>query len=426
MPQNVFVMGLDDLNHEALCSLPAAEEYDFHQLLTVEHLQDGETSISELLDEAQRRLEAFDGPIDAIVGYWDFPVTLMVPILCRRFGLRSADLEAVAKCEHKYWSRLEQQKVIDEYPAFGMLDLDEAVPALPSGLHYPVWIKPVKSTESEGAHYVEDDEQLQRFAVQEREEIGRIGEPFNDILALLELPPEIAQVGGSACMVEEAITGKQLTVEGYSRGGRVEVYGVIDSLLYPDSYSFLRYQYPSRLPTDFQGRLADISRRVISGVGFSDSTFNIEYFWDEESGRVSLLEINPRHSQSHALLFQLVDGVSNHSVMLDLALDREPRMPHEKGPFEVAAKWLLRSFSDGVVHRIPSEEEIAAVEASIPGTTVHVPVVEGERLSDGYGEDSYSYVLAEIFGGGRDEDELERNYERCLEGLTFEIEEVEA
>ena len=99
------------------------------------------------MDAAQRQVEAFDGPVHAVVGFWDFPVSTMVPILCERLGLRWASVESVVKCEHKYWSRLEQAKVIDEIPGFGLLDLEN--PVLPDGLGYPVWVKPVRSASSE-------------------------------------------------------------------------------------------------------------------------------------------------------------------------------------------------------------------------------------------------------------------------------------
>src|SRR5690625_4716344 len=154
MSRNIFVLGLDELNHQELRKLPNAEGYDFHQLLTVEQLQSGTVSVPDLLEEAHRQLDDFEGSIDAIVGYWDFPISVMVPILCQRYGLPSADLEAVAKCEHKYWSRLEQQKVIDEYPAFGLIDVEDDSPMMPEHVSYPAWIKPVKSTSSEGAHRI--------------------------------------------------------------------------------------------------------------------------------------------------------------------------------------------------------------------------------------------------------------------------------
>src|SRR5690606_10568430 len=160
----------------------------------------------------------------------------------------------------------------------------------------------------------------------------------------LELPAEIAEVGATACLAEEAVGGRQVTVEGYSDGGGVHVYGIVDSLTYPQSSSFLRYQYPSQLPEGVRRRQVESSTKVIEQVGLESSTFNIEYFWDADTDRINLLEVNPRHSQSHAIMFEQVDGASNHEVQLRLALGRAPDMPTGKGDYAIAAKCFLREF----------------------------------------------------------------------------------
>src|SRR5690554_6475960 len=109
--------------------------------------------------------------------------------------------------------------------------------------------------------------------------------------------------------------------------------------------------------------------------------------------------------------------------MVDLALGRNPRdLARGQGPYQTSGKWFLRRFTDGVVTRVPSEEEIAALEEELPDTTIEVAVKAGERLSEGEGEDSFSYVLAEIFLGGRDEVELSSRFDRCVEALRFEFE----
>jgi len=421
--QNIFVVGLDETNRATLRTLPDAQRFTFRQLLTREELQGGTVSIPEVLDHAQRELDDFPGSIDAIVGYWDFPIPMMVPILCARYGLPSADLEAVVKCEHKYWSRLEQQRVLEEVPGFGLLDLNEDPPVLPAGLSYPVWIKPIKSASSEGAHYLESDDDLRTAVAIERQEVGRIGGPFNDILAMLDLPQEIASVSGTACLVEEAAAGQQVTVEGFSRNGQVRVYGVVDSITHPEAPSFVRYQYPSRLPERVLEHMADVSRRVISTFGLTNTTFNIEYFWDAQAERLTLLEINARHSQSHARLFQLVDGLPNHACMIDLALDREPHIPQDEGPYAVAGTWFMRQFADGVVHRVPTPTEVLQIEQKIPGTTIHVAVEPTDRLSNKQGEDSFTYTLGTVYIGAQDEEELVRKYAQVVEAMDFEIEE---
>ena len=424
MTENVFVLGLDAHNTRILHDLPDADRYRFLPLLSDGELAGGESvDLPGLLDAAQRQVEAFDGPVHALVGFWDFPVSTMVPILCERLGLRWATLEAVVKCEHKYWSRLEQAKVIDEIPGFGLLDPDD--PVLPDGMTFPVWLKPIRSASSELAFRADDSQQLTDVATTIHRGMRRIGDAFGTVLDLLDLPPELAGVGGSACLVEEAATGRLVTVEGYSHRGEVRIYGVVDSVTVPGGTSFVRYQYPSTIPVPVADRMTELTRLVIERIGYDGTTFNVEYFWDAELDALMLLEINPRHSQSHAELFAWVDGVANHHHMLELALGREPRPPHRQGPYEVAAKWFVRRSADGVVRRVPTAYEIARVERAVDGCVVEVTVEPGERLSQRHDQDSYSYAIANVYVGGASEDELIRKYDNAVAALPFEIDDVE-
>jgi hypothetical protein len=423
--ENVFVLGLDDHNARILYDLPGADRYRFHPLLSGVELAGGETiSLPALLDAAQRQVESFDGPVHALIGFWDFPVSTMVPILCHRLGLRWASLESVVKCEHKYWSRLEQRRVIDECPRFGLVDLDH--PALPEGMDYPVWLKPIKSASSELAFRADGPGQLIDAAAAIGRGIARIGDAFGFVLDQLELPPELTGTGGSACLIEEAATGTQVTVEGYSFRGDVHVYGIVDSITVPGGSSFLRYQYPSGLPSTVADRMVDLSRRVVHQVGLDGITFNIEFFWDAEHDALTLLEINPRHSQSHAELFAWVDGVANHHHMVELALGREPCAPHRDGSCAIAARWFVRRSADGVVRRVPSDEEIAQVQREVDGCTVEITVRPGDRLSALHDQDSYSFAIATIAVGASSEEELTRKYEQAVAGLPFEFDAVEA
>ncbi|NLU73860.1 ATP-grasp domain-containing protein [Streptomyces sp. HNM0575] len=422
--ENVFVLGLDERNRELLHDLPHLSAYRFHGLLGLDELQSVDTlTLGELLRRAERQLDAFDGPVDAIVGYWDFPVSSMVPILCNRYGLPSASLESVVKCEHKYWSRLEQEKVCGAHPGFALVDLQN--PQQPPGVSFPMWLKPVKSRSSELAFRVEDSEQLADAAARIRDGLTGLGEAFDEALAFLDLPPEIAEAGGQACLAEEEASGRELTVEGYCLDGTVHIYGVIDSVLYPGTSSFLRYQYPSSVPSEVAERLAGISRRVVLQIGLDNSTFNIEFFWDPDRDRLDIVEVNPRLSQSHAPLFEYVDGVPNHQCMISLALGRDPGLPYREGPYQVAGKWFLRRFSDAYVRHVPDPDDIARVEKEVPGTITDVVAEEGRRLSELPMQDSYSYELAAMYIGAEDEKRLEEKYQQCVELLPFGLDDEE-
>jgi biotin carboxylase len=310
-------------------------------------------------------------------------------------------------------------------PRFCVVDPFDSGAATSIQLDFPFWIKPVKSFNSYLGFYVRGPDDLEHALARIRAGIDSLAEPFDYVLSMIELPPEIKPVTGTHCIAEEIISaGRQCTVEGWGFRGEYQVYGVIDSIRHPGLSTFARYQYPSSLPAEVQQQMADISCRVMRHLGFDGSHFNIEYFWEPDTHRIWLLEINSRISQSHSELFAKVDGAANHAVLVDLALGRRPNLPHREGPFRCAAKFYERAFRDAVVRRVPDRKRIEEIEARFPGAVVHLMVRPGTRLSDLGRQESYSYELAWIYMGASDEQSLLADHRALVEMLDIELELV--
>ena len=426
---NIFVVGLDDLHLAQLEALPGADAYRFHALLTHRELkQSDQFPVQRLLDEGCVRLKSFPGGVDAVIGYWDFPVSTILPLLREAVCLPGPTLESVLKCEHKYWSRRVQHEVIpDQIPAFAAIDPFADDPLAGVALPFPFWLKPVKSVLSHLGFRITDCASLDHAISRIRAGIARFAEPFNLILERATLPTEIRAVDGFQCIAESIISkGRQCTVEGYAWHGEVVCYGVIDSLREgPQGSSFSRYQYPSTLPEPVIGRMAELCRRVIGHIGYDNAPFNIEFYWEADSDRIWLLEINTRISKSHAPLFQMVDGCYHHQVNLDLALGHRPDFPHRQGRYNCAAKFMLRHFGDARVIRVPSEAELAALSAQEPDASIEIQVKPGMRLSSLKNQDSYSYEVAVLFLGGQDEQDLEAKYRRLRANLSLAFEPID-
>ncbi|MEX2586874.1 MAG: ATP-grasp domain-containing protein [Actinomycetota bacterium] len=426
--KNLFVVGFNEFHRPLLEAVTQAQGSTFHPLL--EHadlLNPRHVPVLRLLDQGHRQLDAFDGSVDGICTYWDFPSSCIAPILAADRGLPHVPLEAILRCEHKYWSRLEQQKAIpDQVPRFKAVDPFDDSSVRQIDLEFPFWLKPVKSFNSYLGFYIGGPEDLNHAIGRIRAGIHHLAEAFNEVLERVEVPPEIDAVDGWHCIAEEIIPGgRQCTAEGYGHEGEIYVYGIVDSRKYPGKHAFSHYEYPSTLPERIQERITRTTAAVMKQIGYDGGVFNIEFFWDEDTDRLWLLEINTRVSQSHSELFASVDGQANHAVTVGLALGKTPRFEQRQGKFPCAAKFFLRAFSDGVVEHVADPERIERIPLEVPGTRVELQVGPGDRLSTKPHQESYSYELAWIYAAGETESEILQKIDAVVESLDIRIEELD-
>jgi hypothetical protein len=419
--KSIFVVGMDEFNRQVLERIPLASECDFYSALDYGELRGDEIDVSGLLDRATRNIERV-GKVDGICSFYDYPGTTMVPILNERFGLRGPSLQSVLACEHKYWSRLEQQKVIPEHiPQFRAFDPfdDDAFESI--DFPPPFWVKPIKSFRSFLAFRINSKSGFESAMRQIRKHIEKINSGFRYVMEQFGGPMELVQMQES-CLAETPLAGAQCTLEGYVLDGNVVGYGFVDSVRGSDRSSLSRYEYPSSLPLEVQHRMIDVARRALAKIGLDHTVFNIEFFYDRTADQVYLLEINPRCSQSHAGVFERVHGISHFNTMVSVALGRRPRPMEKAGGYNVAAHFMLRVFEDGFVQRVPHSDDVERLRAEMPESELRVLVDEGIRLEDLSRQDSYSYELANLLLGARDQAELVERYQRALEILPFEVE----
>jgi hypothetical protein len=425
--QNVFILGMNDFTRAKLSALPEAEECAFHELLSLEESHGAAVyDVHALMDKARRRLDAFDGPIDAIVGFWDFPISIMQTLLSEEYGCRAPSPQSVLRCEQKLWSRRKQIEVIrDLTPRFRGFDVFAENPREQIDLEYPYWIKPVKSFAGHLGYRVENDADLDHALSRIRKQINRFAEPFKDLLSYTAPPEEFRGEETGFCIAEGIIGGQQCTVEGFVRDGELDLHGIIDSHRIDSTMCFSHFRYPSTLPEPVRRRMREATVRIMERVGFDNGAFNVEYFWNEELDDIKLLEINPRISQSHADLFHKVDGVPNHKITVDVALNRPPHLSGFEGKYSVAGKWFIRRFENGVVTRAPGEKELQRLKEVQPDTVVDLAAEEGQELEDLDYQDSYSYKLAFVYLGGDSDEEMREKFDQACEILGYRVEPVE-
>jgi len=399
--------------------------YVFHRVIDYEMIWNKQFNLGRILNTCMETIQNIPYTLDAVVSYWDYPLSTILPLLNRNLNLSGPSLKSVFRCEHKYLSRLLQKECIPEYiPRFDVFDPRERNPLEHISLSFPFWVKPVKSASSSFGFYIANEADFHRCIEILRSKLGPFTLAFNDLLKQADLPESILSIDGYHCLAEEIISeGHQCTQEGYVYNGKVFIYGTLDSKRYEGKHKscFRAYYYPSQAPESIVRKMTEISETVVARIEYDQGPFNIEYFWNPETQDIKFLEINPRISKSHCPLFHLVDGVSNQQVMVKTALNENPSMPHRQGEFRYAAKFMQRHFKDGVVKQVPSREEIESLMKTCPELRINLLLKSGERLSDMIYQDSYSYEIANIFLGGDSPEEIEQKYQNVKARLQYEI-----
>jgi biotin carboxylase len=370
----------------------------------------GAPDVIQLIEETVRRYEA--AGLSAVTSGVAYPGMPAAAVVARRLGLRGPSVRSVLLCEHKYYSRLAQRAHVPRAtPDFGLIDPKH--PRAPDRMNFPLFVKPVKSSFSMNARLVGGDEELRELVAS-----GPMPEaylkPFDELLGAYT---EFA-AGGANFIAESPLEGAQVSLEGYACGGRVHTLGIIDSIMYPGTISFRRFQYPSRLPAEVQQRMSRAAETFIRGVGYDDALFNVEFIYNAGRDALHVVEVNPKIASQFTDLFEKVDGASSYRTLLQVALGEEPDFEKGRGPFRVAASCVLRRFEDATVLRVPSPAEIAALGSKLPGARVEVTAQEGRLLSDVM-QDGKSFRYCVVNLGADSPEELEAKLELCEAALDF-------
>ena len=147
-------------------------------------------------------------------------------------------------------------------------------------------------------------------------------------------------------------------VNGVAFAGEIKPLGVVDSIMYPGTQAFMRFDYPSRLPPAAQVQALEVAKKFLNAVGFMHGMFNMEFFYDAATETLKVIEFNPRMASQFSDLYRRVDGLNLHAMALELAHGRDPwALPREVSTAGAASSFVYRVFDERASHlpqRIPT------------------------------------------------------------------------
>lgn len=331
---------------------------------------------------------------------------LAAALLAERMGWPGTPVKAVLASQHKLYARQVLQQVAPEANIpFRLLDAEYGAP-IPSGLDYPVFVKPVKAAFSVLARAVHNHAELHRhtrFGAWELWVIRRLVEPF-ERMAQERLGPGLPSA--HRMLLEAPVNAEQFNLDGYAFNGEVHALGVVDAHMYPGTQAFMRFGLPSRLPAPVQARALDVARRFLNAVGFTHGLFNMEFFYDAASDRLSVIEVNPRMASQFSDLYLRVLGIDLHALALALAHGEDPAtVPRARPTAGAAASFVYRVFGPGEAAPMPDGGQQRRFAREFPdGLLLRFPKPRGSMQRDFKWLGSYRYGIVHL--GGRDADDL--------------------
>jgi hypothetical protein len=350
----------------------------------------------------------------AVLSHQEHFGVVAAALVAEMLGLPGTPVQAVLAIQHKLYMR----RVLAQVAPEANLEAEE-LPCrygerIPEGLRYPRFVKPVRASFSVLARHVASREALEahtRFSWRELWVIERLVESY-EVLRRERLPE-----AGPAhrMMLEEPIPASvpQFNLDGWVAGGRVHALGIVDAVMYPGTQAFMRWETPSRLPAAVGERALDVARRFLAAVGFTHGFFNMEFFFDAASGRLAVIEFNPRLASQFGDLYRRTLGLCPHEMSLALALGEDPLAAPRSAPTAgAAASFVYRSFSPAATPRAPGAAARAALATTMPDALLFEFAKSGHGL-----EREFKWLGSHRYGivhlGGRDALHLRERCERA-------------
>ncbi|MBQ4071555.1 MAG: ATP-grasp domain-containing protein [Clostridia bacterium] len=308
---------------------------------------------------------------------------------CRELGLRGISCETAVRSTDKGEMIRAFREAGVAHPWYHVVEDGAALPE-EGELSFPCIIKPTDNAGSRGVALVHSYEELPS-----RYEYAR------------------ASSRRGAVIIEEYLTGREVSVEIVVTGGVVHILAITDKLTTgAPHFVEMGHTQPSSLPSDILAEVSDLATRAVTAVGIDDCPAHVEIMVTDEGPK--MIELGARMGgdciTSH--LVPLSTGVDMIEATVRISLgDRVDLTPkHSRGS-------AIRYFDvpEGVIEGV----EGADAARALPGVR-EITLVKGvgDRVGAiGSSSDRVGFVIAD----GESAEDAVRACDRALETVKFKI-----
>tara|TARA_Y100001958_G_C21230325_1_gene556006 strand:+ start:856 stop:2193 length:1338 start_codon:yes stop_codon:yes gene_type:complete len=330
---------------------------------------------------------------------------LCAAMIAEKMNWPGTPVKAILACQNKLYARqilkavapqanVEFQKLSARYQE----KINEKI-------EFPLFAKPVKAAFSVLAKRIDTYDTLEKhinFSKSELWIIKHLVNPFEKIFQRYFPNSESTH----SLILEELIEGDHLCLNGYFYKNEMESIGVVDSIMYPNTNAFMRFEYPSCLPQERMWEAEGIAKLFLNKIGFSHGMFNMEFIIEKRTKALKVIEFNPRMASQFADLFERVDGIKMHSMALALAHGLNPKKISKVKPSSCcAASFVFRMFKENNLNELFLRKNLKSCLEKFPDILLfNFPKTNKQVKRDLKWIGSYRYGVIHL--GGKDHSDL--------------------
>jgi biotin carboxylase len=304
-------------------------------------------------------------PLDGVVAADDAGVVIAA-ITGTNLGLAANDRAAAAATKNKLEMRRRLAASEVPQPAFAELAPGEDPAGVAGSLEFPIVVKPVDRSASQGVIRVDDADAVDDAVQRIREIIG-------------------SGDSGSPLIAETFLPGLEVAVEGIVRDGELTVLALFDKPDTPSGPTFPEtiLVTPSRLPGEIQAECRRVAQAAIRGLGLTHGPVHVELKVNGQ--KVDVIEVAARSIGglcSRSLSFGLM-GTTLETLILRNALGMDkPELKRER---HASGVLMIPIPAPGTLREVRGIDETGAIDGVTgiditihTGTVVHA-LPEGDR-----------------------------------------------
>jgi biotin carboxylase len=293
-------------------------------------------------------------PIDGVVAADDAGV-LVAANAARLLGLRGNDPEAALATRDKLLMRARLAAAEVDQPAYTGAGPDEDITEIAATVGYPLVIKPLDRSASQGVIRIDRPDDLESAATRIRAIVG----------------------AGATLLLESYAPGAEVAVEGIIRNGELVVLAVFDK---PDTgegpfFPETIFVTPSRLPPPDLEEAQRVAAAAVRGLGLGHGPVHVELRVD--GGRARVIEVAARSIGglcSRSLGFGLM-GTTLETLILRNALGLDkPELQRENVASGVL---MIPTPRSGRLRAVEGERETRSIPAI---TGIDITMVPGQMV----------------------------------------------